>query len=80
MEGVRFKGRETTVKLDRPRREPREDRGDFRTEGRGEGRGSTAERAKTAAGSSATTREYRGAKPSATSVVKAVTIKRGPRR
>lgn len=66
MEGVRFKGRETTVKLDRPRREPREDRGE-----RGEDRGWQQRD---------DSREYRGAKTKRDFRREGGYDKRGPRR
>ena len=82
MEGVRFKGRETTVKLDRPRREPREDRGDFRIEGRGEGRGEyRRERGEDRGWQQRDdSREYRGAKTKRDFRREGGYDKRGPRR
>ena len=82
MEGVRFKGRETTVKLDRPRREPREDRGDFRSEGRGEGRGEyRRERGEDRGWQQRDdSREYRGAKTKRDFRREGGYDKRGPRR
>ena len=71
MEGVRFKGRETTVKLDRPRRESREDRGEYRRE-RNEDRNWQSR--------SEDSREYRGAKTKRDFRREGNYDKRGPRR
>ena len=68
MEGVRFKGRETTVKLDRPRRE---ERGDFRRE-RNDDRNWQPRGDES--------REYRGAKTKRDFRREGSYDKRGPRR